>query len=360
MGAVAFLAVLRILTEEDEVNAWVVKWLHPQDTSGHKASQWLELSRRASTADDSFASGFDVKNCFDDHLAPHEVTCLPFLPQDDDLKSAVVWDFDVEHLNQTSCGAMISLSDGRASESRFSHGVMMSNTSMNPLPVGVSLHPGHRYTAFRTRYGFAYTAVGSCSDGSTFITLYRLWENFRFKLETFNTTRIELRARLLSYPVLERSGLCFQACATGACKCWRLMSRRRQDQELSAALTWSEFVSPLIRFLSKVPAEIAIMRCQGFLGNGQFAFQVSLGAGFQSIRGSNYRKMSHLKFLFLDRLTTVSSMRHIRTLPLWSPDRGSKPNPARNGSLCAKPTWVEEHVEGLLGLASGCALESSG
>ncbi|KAA8491132.1 Zinc finger and BTB domain-containing protein 44 [Porphyridium purpureum] len=311
-----FQSVLRILLEEDQVNAWLVQWLRPTTDvdsfseleSGPNADR--QAVKAASSADSEFLSDIDVHRSFGEYITPQEVACLPHLPRPEDMNCALIWDLDLDHLDESHVGVMIPMSDD-SGQNRFVNAVMMSNASVNPFPKGVFVLPGHRATAFRTRYGFAWITVGFCTDGSVYITLSRIWDNLRCKIQAFHTKRIEYGAKLLSYAIVERRGLCVQACGSGRCDCWRPQSSRRGDAQLAMALTWSEF-APLCRdALRAARIEKIDMQCASFFGNGQLAFRVDFSSRFEAtLGGTSYPNMSQLKFLFFDRLTTASSVRH--------------------------------------------------
>ncbi|KAA8497160.1 Zinc finger and BTB domain-containing protein 44 [Porphyridium purpureum] len=328
-----FRAVLRILREEAHVSAWLVDWL--RSSALHDATRDVSYGTGLGTdsvsmvdsADGTLSSDIDVHSTYD-QISPQEFQCLPFLPTQDDLDKAIIWDYDMRHLNEVTFGAMIPMArDNSTRDSRFVNAIMMLNTSMNPMPKGVSVLPGHRLSGFRTRYGYACIAVGSCTDGSMYITLSRLWDNYRWKLETFHTASIEHDATLLSYAVIERPGLCTQKCGPGRCICWRPACSRREDGELAKALDWKDFAVFTRDALGASALDVSEMQCRAFFGNGQLAFRLDLlNSKTQATFGSLYPNMSHLKFLFLDRLTTASSVWHSRPIKLETGTKSEKDN----------------------------------
>ncbi|KAA8497162.1 Zinc finger and BTB domain-containing protein 14 [Porphyridium purpureum] len=335
MATSTFGSVLRILLEEDELNEWLVQWLHPHVGVG--AASGAPESGDATSA----VTDFDVHDSFGERLAPQELACLPYLPLWEDIGSAVVWDSDLTHLNSSSCGVILPMC-GEANRSRFVRAVMMTNASFMPLAKGVFLFPGHRMAAFRTRYGFAYISVGSCSDGSVHISLVRIWDNARMKVETFNTTCIEPNAKLLSFAVIERAGMCSRDCGEVICSCWRPDSSRRTEFELSAPFLWASFTPVLEESLRAVRLESPILRCRSVWGNGQLAFKVDIRSRIEVSRGASYPNMPQIRFLFFDRLTTASSVRHSRLIQCTSGSDSSTASKKRKRSA-----WTEVKSEDL-------------
>ncbi|KAA8496911.1 Transcription factor hamlet [Porphyridium purpureum] len=319
MASSTFQSVLRIVLEEEEVNAWLVRWLHQplESGAGSRFDSTDESNGNASKADgterDEWSSDFGVTNQFGEQLTSREMACLPSLPSQEEMDNAVVWDFDLQHLNEVTFGVMIPTCQ-EMKNSRFVHAVMMINSWMNPMPKGVTVLPGHRVTAFRTRFGFALLDVSSCTDGSVVIILMRHWDNLRMRSDGFHVTRIEPGASLLSHAVLERSGLCVQRCSYGACACWRLNSCRRSDAELAETYSWKEFSASLHHGLIAERLSSPDMELTASLGSGKLAFKTKTNSAFQASFGSSYKNMSHLQFLFFDRLTTASSIWHSRSL----------------------------------------------
>ncbi|KAA8497161.1 Zinc finger protein [Porphyridium purpureum] len=339
-GTAAFRSVLRILLEEDTLNAWLVQWLRLCDASdscalpvatpiitevetGAPSAAASAGVSPSTSAGSVFSSDFEVQQAFDRRMTPQEQACLPYLPRQHELNEAIIWDFDLRHLNEMTFGAIIPVFRD-ANPSRFVNAVKMLNTSINPLPPGVSLLPGHRVSGFRTRYGTAYISVGSCTDGSIYITLSRLWDNYKWKLETFHTPRIEKDAVLFSYAVIDRPGLCSQNCSPESCVCWRIASSRRTDSELAKPITWNDFAGSSRDHLAAPMLYGSDMHCRAFFGNGQVAFSLIVQSLFRVSSGAMYPSMSHIKFLFLDRLTTASSVRHSLPIELLG---GSGSNP---------------------------------
>ncbi|KAA8496912.1 Transcription factor hamlet [Porphyridium purpureum] len=313
MAAQVFPSVLNILLADEEINTWLVKWIEPRrDKDEGSFSQQLSEASRDSVASD-LSTDFDVQTSFNDPIAPQEKACMPYLPRQEDLDRAIIWDFDMEHQTKLSCAVLIPMSLG-SNQSRFLHGVMMLNTTVVPLPKGVSVLPGLRFSAFRTRYGVAYISVSSCTDGSVIVTLKRMWDNFRVKVETFHTPSVKPGAQLLSYTVIERPGLCVQGCTPGSCLCWRAISSRRTEDQLSQKYSWVDFAAAYEELLRAILLENADMKCQTFLGDGSLLFELNLKSKFQVTSGAMYPNIDHVKFLFFDRLTTASSIHHRRTI----------------------------------------------
>ncbi|KAA8493721.1 Transcription factor hamlet [Porphyridium purpureum] len=318
----SYRSVLKVLLHDDEVSAWLVKWLQPHvdsvagdDGLNLRASGLLSTDAQdgtsiTETGSKDHSSDIEICEGYDDYVSPQELSCLPYLPSQDEMDQAVIWDTDIERVSRTTCATVIPTLY-HSSQSRFVHGVNMCNVCITPLPEGVTAFPGLRLTAFRTRYGYAYIAVSGCTNGTILIYLVRMWDNYKWKIETFHTTRVDFDAPLLSYTLIERPGLCTGSCDTGSCKCWRLLSSCRTDDELSRSLDWKEFGPFLENWLRAGFLENPMTHCQAYLGNGQLAFKVSVPTvRLQVATGAVYPRMSALKFLFFDRLTTASSVRH--------------------------------------------------
>ncbi|KAA8497013.1 Transcription factor hamlet [Porphyridium purpureum] len=314
MAPGSFQSVLRVVLEEEQVNAWIVRWLQ----ACVRPSSNAEAARPRLTPEHAPAADIEVRHSFDGQIAPEEMACLPYMPQQGDLDSAVIWDYDIRYINSTSCGVIIPFCDG-LQQSRFVHAVMMTNTNTVVVPQGVHFFPGYRLTGFRTRYGFAYITAGSCSDGSILLQLMRFWDNGRLKGEFWRIANFERDATVSSYSVLERAGECVQNCLTGSCTCWRVPASRRTDAELARAYDWNDFSAAVRRGLCAPQLKSPEMVLEGFLGSGQLAFRSVTNSGFQSSLGSEYTNMKHLQFLFFDRLTTASSVWHSRAIT-WKGD----------------------------------------
>ncbi|KAA8495918.1 Zinc finger protein [Porphyridium purpureum] len=306
-------SVLRILMEQDDVNAWLVRWSR-QDEEGTRNGCVTSSMSSVTSGEYSDASDFDidVRGGYGE-LTAQELRCIPFVPLQKDMEHAVVMDVDIHHLNEKTLMTLIPMFE----ESRFTFGVMYTNACFNPLPDGVIKLPCHRFAAFRTRFGISYIDVGLCSDGSVIFALMRVWQNHRVKLEMFHTPRLEANPIILSSAVLERTGLCKPTCPgqRAVCSCWRPEETRASDGELAGAYPWSSFMPNFIQYSSgALLGDLNNCHLGVFLGNGMKVFEAHVPAPAQSCMGKQYNDIHKLQFLFFDRLTTASSVR--RSVPL--------------------------------------------
>ncbi|KAA8490986.1 Myoneurin [Porphyridium purpureum] len=306
-------SIMRVLLEEDDVHEWCVKWTQQKDTraqTGGAAAVLVESALSSSGNDETSGDiRVDVKASYNEVL-PEDLRCLPFLPTTRDLDSAVVVDNDISHMSD---GKTLILYLPMYEKSRFCFGVLMQNTTLLPLPPGVYKLPGHRFVGFRTRYGHATINVAMCSDGSVIVNMLRLWDNRKARFDTFRTWRIEDNAGVLSHATMGSSGSCQPDCTDkSTCVCWRQLWHRRTDNELAAPLSWSQLgtalrqglVTPSVDGLG-VPMEIHVSA-----GNGAVKRRMQIPVNLQNVFGRDYSDMNKLRFVFFDRLTTASSVRH--------------------------------------------------